>query len=60
MKELDPDERYIVYCHSGSRSAVAALKLSQNNFDVMTLEGGIRDWPFETGSLYSKEVVTNV
>ena len=55
--ELNPDDRYIVYCHAGSRSAVAAMKLSQNNLDVLTLEGGIRDWPFETESVYPKEVV---
>jgi rhodanese-related sulfurtransferase/signal-transduction protein with cAMP-binding, CBS, and nucleotidyltransferase domain len=57
MKELDPDQRYIVYCHGGGRSAVACMKLSQNNFDVLSLEGGIRDWPFETESVYPKEVV---
>ncbi len=51
MDELDPDAQYIVYCHSGSRSAVAALKLSQHNLDVVTVEGGIRDWPYETASL---------
>jgi rhodanese-related sulfurtransferase len=50
MNELDPAIPYIVYCHSGSRSAVAALKLSQNNFDVVSVEGGIRDWPFDTDS----------
>ncbi len=49
--ELDKSEHYIVYCHSGSRSAVAALKLSQHNYDVVTVEGGIRDWPYETASL---------
>ncbi len=48
MDELDPDERYIVYCHAGGRSAVATLILAQNQFDVVSLEGGIRDWPFET------------
>jgi rhodanese-related sulfurtransferase len=57
IAELDPDKRYIVYCHAGSRSAVAAMKLSQNNYDVLTLEGGIRDWPFETDSVYPKAVV---
>lgn len=57
LGELDPDQRYIVYCHGGSRSAVACMKLSQNNFDVLSLEGGIRDWPFETESIYPKAVV---
>lgn len=51
MDELSQDERYIVYCHSGGRSAVATLILAQNNFDVVSLEGGIRDWPFETAAV---------
>jgi rhodanese-related sulfurtransferase len=45
--ELDPEERYIAYCHSGNRSAVAAMKLAQLNVEALSLEGGIRDWPFE-------------
>lgn len=48
MDELSSDERYIVYCHAGGRSAVATLILAQNQFDVVSLEGGVRDWPFET------------
>lgn len=51
MNELEQNEKYVVYCHSGSRSAVAAMKLSQGNIDVVSVEGGIRDWPFETASL---------
>lgn len=51
MDELDPKERYIVYCHAGGRAAVATLILAQNQFDVVSLEGGIRDWPFDTASV---------
>ncbi|MDT8386180.1 MAG: cyclic nucleotide-binding domain-containing protein [Thiogranum sp.] len=51
MSELDSNQRYIVYCHAGGRAAVATLILAQNQFDVVSLEGGIRDWPFETGSV---------
>ena len=47
MSELNKDDHYIVYCRSGSRSAVAALKLTQSNFDAATLEGGISTWPYE-------------
>lgn len=47
MAELDPQSRYILYCHSGSRSSVAALRLTQAGFDVQTLEGGFSLWPFE-------------
>jgi CRP-like cAMP-binding protein len=51
MDELDRNQRYIVYCHAGGRSAVATLILNQNQFDVVSLDGGIRDWPFETASV---------
>jgi CRP-like cAMP-binding protein len=53
MDELDKKQRYIVYCHAGGRSALATLILIQNQFDVLSLEGGIRDWPFETTSVES-------
>lgn len=58
MSELDKDKKYIVYCHGGARSAVATLILTQNHLDVVSLEGGIRSWPFETQSVYEKEIVT--
>jgi rhodanese-related sulfurtransferase len=50
MDELDKNQRYIVYFYAGGRSAVATLILNQNQFDVVSPEGGIRDWPFETTS----------
>lgn len=59
MGELDKSKKYIVYCHGGARSAVATLILTQNQLDVVSLEGGIRSWPFETQSIYEKEIVTN-
>ena len=59
MDELDPNERYIVYCHAGGRSAVATLILAQNQFDVVSLEGGIRDWPFETAAVEEESVVAS-
>lgn len=58
MAELDKSKKYIVYCHGGARSAVATLILTQNQLDVVSLEGGIRSWPFETQSIYEKEIVT--
>jgi rhodanese-related sulfurtransferase len=30
---------------------VAALRLSQAGYDVQTLEGGMREWTYETESL---------
>ena len=49
--ELGKNAKYLVYCHSGNRSAVAAMIMSQNNYEVLSLEGGIRDWPFATVSV---------
>lgn len=47
LTELSKDHPHIIYCHSGPRSAVAALLLQQHNYEALSLEGGIRDWPFE-------------
>lgn len=47
LNELDKDQPYILYCHSGPRSAIAALILAKNKIDALSLEGGIRDWPYE-------------
>ena len=57
MCELDKGKKYIAYCHGGARSAIATLMLTQNQYDVISLEGGIRSWPFETTSVYEKEIV---
>lgn len=46
MGELDNSKRYVVYCHSGCRSAVAAFLLAQNGISAVSIEGGIRDWPY--------------
>jgi len=45
--ELDAGTDYVVYCHSGNRSAVAAMILRQHKINSVSLEGGIRDWPYE-------------
>jgi len=58
MDELDLDEQYIVYCHAGGRSAVATLILAQNQFNVVSLEGGIRDWPFDTVAVEEEVAIT--
>ncbi|MCW9014424.1 MAG: cyclic nucleotide-binding domain-containing protein [Gammaproteobacteria bacterium] len=47
LKELSKKQPYIVYCHSGPRSAVAALILNENKYEALSLDGGIRDWPHE-------------
>lgn len=60
LNELDQNRPYIIYCHSGPRSAVAALILQENNFEAMSLEGGIRDWPFETEQSSVKPNVVSI
>lgn len=47
LHELDKNRPYIIYCHSGPRSAVAALIMHENDFEALSLEGGIRDWPYD-------------
>ena len=51
ISELDKKLKYVVYCHGGSRAAVAALVLTQNQLDVVCLEGGLRDWEFELATV---------
>ncbi len=44
-QELDPERRIIVYCSSGSRSALAADTLQRMGYkEVAHLEGGMMAW----------------
>ena len=45
--ELENSSDYVVYCHSGRRSDVAAMILRQHKLRGVSLTGGIRDWPYE-------------
>lgn len=47
VNELESETDYIVYCHSGKRSDVAAMILRQHKLNAVSLVGGIRDWPYE-------------
>jgi adenylyltransferase/sulfurtransferase len=43
--ELDPDETFVVHCHSGRRSAQAVRLMKERGFaNVYNLEGGIDAW----------------
>jgi len=53
ITELDTSKRYVIYCHSGNRSLVAAMRLAQHNIESFSLDGGIRDWPYQTEGEYS-------
>ena len=50
-QELDPEKKYVVYCRSGKRSAVAALLLRQYHFNAVSMKGGIIEWPYEKTAL---------
>jgi rhodanese-related sulfurtransferase len=47
VSELEGGSDYVVYCHSGKRSDVAAMILRQHKLNAVSLVGGIRDWPYE-------------
>jgi CRP-like cAMP-binding protein len=47
MREIDPGERYLVLCKGGKRAEVATMLLKQQRIKAATIEGGIRDWPFD-------------
>ncbi len=44
LDELDPDTRYITYCRSGKRSAVAALIMKQRKLNAVSMKGGMNRW----------------
>jgi rhodanese-related sulfurtransferase len=45
LAKLDKTKTYIVYCHSGNRSAKAAsIMLSKGFTSIYNLQGGITDW----------------
>jgi rhodanese-related sulfurtransferase len=50
MEEVGKASRWLVYCRSGKRSAVATLLLNQHGYQAVSLRGGITAWPFETTS----------
>ncbi|VAW69279.1 hypothetical protein MNBD_GAMMA09-3717 [hydrothermal vent metagenome] len=47
LHELNKNTPYIIYCYSGPMSAIASLILHEHNYEALSLEGGIRDWPYE-------------
>ncbi len=45
LNELDSKGRFITYCLSGKRSAVAAMILRARGFDAVCMKDGLREWP---------------
>lgn len=50
VHQLDHDTTYIVYCRSGRRSRAAAYLLKERDIEALSLEGGIKNWPYEIDS----------
>lgn len=45
INKMDKSKTYVVYCRSGSRSARACKKMTQNGFEkVYNLKGGYTAW----------------
>jgi len=42
--EIDPERPVLVYCHTGSRSAMAVAALRGAGYDAFNLAGGIEAW----------------
>jgi len=47
VQNLNPDETYVVYCHSGRRSKAAVFLLRERHINAVSLAGGIKGWPYE-------------
>lgn len=45
--QLKKSDTILVYCRSGNRSAQAARKLSESNYEHIYDFGGITNWPYE-------------
>jgi rhodanese-related sulfurtransferase len=44
VAEVPADQRVVVICHSGHRSAQVTAWLEQQGYDAVNLEGGIVSW----------------
>ena len=50
-RQLNPEDKIVIYCHHGARSFNACNYLSENGFkEVINLEGGINAWSHEIDS----------
>ena len=44
IQKLDKGKKYYVYCRSGRRSHLAAVKMQEIGLSVVDMAGGIIDW----------------
>lgn len=54
LKNINKDQKIIVYCTVGYRSGRVASQLKKLGYDVYNLHGGITSWVNEDGSLLDK------
>jgi rhodanese-related sulfurtransferase len=47
LDSLDKEAKWVVVCHIGQRSEMAARFLKQNGYDAQNLEGGLEAWTAE-------------
>lgn len=52
---LSREARYVVMCHSGKRSVVAALLLAQRGYQVASLKNGLREADFDLVTVQSPQ-----
>jgi rhodanese-related sulfurtransferase/mannose-6-phosphate isomerase-like protein (cupin superfamily) len=51
LAKLDKTKKYVIHCRSGKRSRVAALLMTEQGYDAVSMQGGIIEWPFEKKGL---------
>ena len=52
LEKLDKDKSYLVYCHSGGRSARAMKIMKEMGFDVVyNMTGGMSSWKKSKGEI---------
>lgn len=58
LDEVPDDDRLVVVCRSGGRSARVVAWLAQNGYDAANLEGGMGAWLAEGRPLVSSDGAT--
>jgi adenylyltransferase/sulfurtransferase len=54
-KKLNVDDKFVVFCHHGSRSYSACIFMAKNGFkNLYNLEGGINAWSQEVDNSIPK------
>lgn len=57
IPELDKNKEYLILCAAGIRAAAATLLLRQKDIKARYIEGGIKQWPFDTADSLDLELI---